>query len=437
MNAFLQDLEWRGLLHQSTSETLGAHLDGGVRAAYVGYDPTADSLTIGNLVSIIMLARWQRAGHRPVALMGGGTGLIGDPSGKSAERPLLTAEQVAANVQSIRPIFERILDFSGTVSNAAELVDNIDWLGRIGYIELLRDVGKHFSVNVMMQKESVSARLNEREQGISYTEFSYQVLQAYDFLHLHRTRGVTVQMGGSDQYGNIVAGIDLVRRLERVEDGDGTVGAETFGLTTPLVTKSDGGKFGKSESGAVWLTAARTSPYRFHQFWLNAADADVANYLRWFTFLEREEIEALERSTRERPQERAAQRRLADEVTALVHGPGEAEAAVKAASALFSGEVRGLEPATLGAIAEDLGAVEFSRARLVGDDAATIAGVLLELGLASSRREVREFIGNGAVRLNGDPIAEDRPMEPRDVLEGGFTLLRRGRKNWAAIRWID
>ena len=437
MNAFLHDLEWRGLLHQSTSELLGAHLDGGVRSAYVGYDPTADSLTIGNLVSIIMLARWQRAGHRPVALMGGGTGLIGDPSGKSAERPLLTAEQVAANVDSIRPIFERILDFSGSASNAAEMVDNIDWLGRIGYIELLRDIGKHFSVNVMMQKESVSARLNEREQGISYTEFSYQVLQAYDFLHLYRTRGVTVQMGGSDQYGNIVAGIDLVRRLERLEDGDGTVGAETFGLTTPLVTKSDGGKFGKSESGAIWLTPARTSPYRFHQFWLNAADADVANYLRWFTFLEREEIEALDEATRERPQERAAQKRLADEVTTLVHGSGEADAAVKAAAALFSGEVRGLEPGTLGAIAEDLGAVEFSRARLAGEDAATVGGILLELKLASSRREVREFIGNGAVRLNGDPVSDDRPLGPNDVLEGGFTLLRRGRKNWAAIRWVD
>ncbi len=437
MNAFLHDLEWRGLLHQSTSDLLGAHLDGGVRSAYVGYDPTADSLTIGNLVSIIMLARWQRAGHRPVALMGGGTGLIGDPSGKSAERPLLTAEQVAANVDSIRPIFERILDFSGATSNAAEMVDNIDWLGRIGYIELLRDIGKHFSVNVMMQKESVSARLNEREQGISYTEFSYQVLQAYDFLHLYRTRGVTVQMGGSDQYGNIVAGIDLVRRLERLEDGDRTIGAETFGLTTPLVTKSDGGKFGKSESGAIWLTPARTSPYRFHQFWLNAADADVANYLRWFTFLEREEIEALDEATRERPQERAAQKRLADEVTTLVHGAGEADAAVKAAAALFSGEVRGLEPAALGAIAEDLGAVEFSRARLVGDDAATVGGILLELKLAASRREIREFIGNGAVRLNGDPISEDRPLTAADVLEGGFTLLRRGRKNWAAIRWVD
>ena len=436
MNAFLEDLRWRGLLHQSTSEDLAAHLDGGCRSAYVGYDPTADSLTIGNLVSIVLLGRFQRAGHRPIALMGGGTGMIGDPSGKSAERPLLTPDQVDANVQSIRPIFERILDFSSGGSNPAELVDNIDWLGRIGYIELLRDIGKHFSVNVMMQKESVSARLHEREQGISYTEFSYQVLQAYDFLHLYRTRGVSLQMGGSDQYGNIVAGIDLVRRLERVGDGgDGTVGAETFGLTTPLVTKADGGKFGKSEAGAIWLTPERTSPYRFHQFWLNSSDADVVNYLRWFTFLEREEIEALAVETEQRPQERAAQKRLADEVTAMLHGPGEVEAARKAAAALFSGEVRGLDAGTLTAIADDIGVTERAREELAGAESPMIGGLLKDLGLASSNREVREFIGGGAVRLNGEQVTEDRSLVAEDVLDGGVTLIRRGRKNWAAIRW--
>ena len=436
MNAFLDDLRWRGLLHQSTSEELGAHLDGECRSAYVGYDPTADSLTIGNLVSIILLGRFQRAGHRPVALMGGGTGMIGDPSGKSAERPLLTPDQVEANVASIRPIFERILDFSADQRNGAEMVDNIDWLGSIGYIDLLRDIGKHFSVNVMMQKDSVSARLNEREQGISYTEFSYQVLQAYDFLHLHRTRGVTIQMGGSDQYGNIVAGIDLVRRLERVDDGaEGTVGAETFGLTTPLVTKADGGKFGKSETGAIWLTAARTSPYRFHQFWLNAADADVVNYLRWFTFLEREEVEALGLATEERPQERAAQKRLADEVTRMLHGESEMQAANAAAGALFTGKVRGLDPATLGAIADDLGAISRSLAELAGPEPPMVGGLLKELGLASSNREVREFIGGGAVRINGEPVTEDRRIETSDVLDGGIMLVRRGRKNWAAIRW--
>ncbi|MEE2972213.1 MAG: tyrosine--tRNA ligase [Planctomycetota bacterium] len=437
MNAFLDDLRWRGLLHQLTSEDLATHLADGCRAAYVGYDPTADSLTIGNLVSIVLLARFQRAGHRPVAVMGGGTGLIGDPSGKSAERPLLTPDQVGANVESIRPIFERVLDFSAGTSNGAELVDNIDWLGSIGYIDLLRDIGKHFSVNVMMQKESVSARLNEREQGISYTEFSYQVLQAYDFLHLHRTRGVTIQMGGSDQYGNIVAGIDLVRRLERISDGaDGTVGAETFGLTTPLVTKADGGKFGKSETGAIWLTAARTSPYRFHQFWLNAADADVVNYLRWFTFLGRPEIEELAAATTDRPQERAAQKRLADEMTDMLHGPAETEAARNAARALFTGEVRGLDPQTLGAIADDLGAVEWSKDRLIGSEVPSVGTLLKELGLAASNRELREFVKSGAVRINGEPLPEDRSIASHDILDGGFTFLRRGRKNWAAVRWV-
>jgi tyrosyl-tRNA synthetase len=432
--SFLDELRWRGLLHQTTSETIDAHLASGVRSAYAGFDPTADSLTIGNLIPIMLLAHFQRAGHRPVVVTGGGTGLIGDPSGKSAERPLLTPDQVQANVARIRPIFERVLEFGG--ANGAEMVDNLDWLGRIGYIELLRDIGKHFSVNVMMQKDSVASRLNEREQGISYTEFSYQVLQAYDFLHLHRTRGVTIQLGGSDQFGNIVAGIDLIRRLERVSDGEGgTVGAETHGVTCPLVTKADGGKIGKTETGAVWLTAARTSPYRFHQFWLNTTDADVLNFLRWYTFVGREEIEALDVATAERPQERAAQKRLADEVTRMMHGQAEVDASIRAAQALFSGEVRGLDAATLGAIADDLGAAERSRDELATAEPPTIGGLLKDLGLASSNREVREFIAGGAVRLNGDPIAEDRPVSTEDILDGGYTLIRRGRKNWAAVRW--
>lgn len=434
MNKLLDELTWRGLLHQSTSESLGEHLAETPRRGYVGFDPTADSLTIGNLVPIMLLAHFQRAGHHPVVVMGGGTGLIGDPSGKSAERPLLTAEQVAGNVEAQRSIFERVLDFSESCDNRAEIVDNLDWLSRIGFIELLRDVGKHFSVNVMMQKESVSSRLNEREQGISYTEFSYQILQAYDFLHLHRTRGVTIQMGGSDQYGNIVAGIDLTRRLERKDDGDGV---ETFGLTSPLVTKADGGKFGKSEAGAIWLTADRTSPYRFHQFWLNSSDEDVVNFLKWFTFLDRDEIETLAAANVDRPQERAAQRRLADEVTAMMHGDEAVESARAAAAALFSGEVRGLDAPTLQAITEDLRSESMSRRDLLGAEPPTIGAALRSLGLASSNREVREFIKSGAVRINGDPVAEDRPLDADDLLHDAFTLFRRGRKNWAAIAWAD
>ncbi|RPG14819.1 MAG: tyrosine--tRNA ligase [Phycisphaera sp. TMED9] len=434
MSNFLDELSWRGLLHQATSDELAGHLAEQPRYAYVGFDPTADSLTIGNLVPIMLLAHFQRAGHHPVVVMGGGTGMIGDPSGKSAERPLLTTEQVQANVEAQRPIFERVLDFSAGCENRAEIVDNLEWLSRIGFIELLRDIGKHFSVNVMMQKESVSSRLNEREQGISYTEFSYQVLQAYDFLHLHRTRGVTIQMGGSDQYGNIVAGIDLTRRLERTAADEG---AETYGVTAPLVTKADGGKFGKSEAGAIWLTAERTSPYRFHQFWLNSADDDVVNFLKWFTFLDRAEIESLETANKERPQERAAQRRLADEVTGMLHGAGAVESAKAASAALFSGEVRGLDENTLRTIADDLASRTISRKSLLEDEGPTIGSALKDLGLASSNREVREFIKGGAVRINGEPVAEDRPFESGDLLDGGFTLLRRGRKNWAAIVWTD
>ena len=434
MSKFLDELEWRGLLHQATSEQLVAHLAEQPRYAYVGFDPTADSLTIGNLIPIMLLAHFQRSGHHPVVVMGGGTGMIGDPSGKSAERPLLTTEQVQANVESQRPIFERVLDFSTKCGNRAEIVDNLEWLSRIGFIELLRDIGKHFSVNVMMQKESVSSRLNEREQGISYTEFSYQVLQAYDFLHLHRTRGVTIQMGGSDQYGNIVAGIDLTRRLERSAVDEG---AETYGITAPLVTKADGGKFGKSEAGAIWLTAERTSPYRFHQFWLNSADDDVINFLKWFTFLDQAEVESLETANQEHPQERAAQRRLADEVTGMLHGAASVESAKAASAALFSGQVRGLDEATLRTIAEDLTSRTISRKSLLADEGPTLGTALKDLGLASSNREVREFIKGGAVRVNGEPVAEDRPFESGDLLDGGFTLLRRGRKNWAAIIWTD
>ncbi|MBL9042946.1 MAG: tyrosine--tRNA ligase, partial [Myxococcales bacterium] len=264
---FLTELSSRSLLHQAShEEALRAHLASGVRRAYVGFDPTADSLTIGNFIPIKLLMHWQRAGHQPVVVMGGGTGLIGDPSGKSAERQLLTRDAVEHNVARQRLIFERLLDFSGPT--AALLHNNLDWLGQLSFIEALRDVGKHFSVNAMMQRDSVRERLHHREQGISYTEFSYMLLQSYDYLHLRRSHGVTVQMGGSDQWGNIVSGCDLVRRV--LPDGQN----ESFAVTAPLVTRSDGGKFGKSESGAIWLSPERTSPYAFYQFWLNTDDGD-------------------------------------------------------------------------------------------------------------------------------------------------------------------
>src|SRR5262245_18461421 len=275
MPDFLAELAWRRLIAQCTNEPgLREHLAAGTRRAYIGFDPTADSLTVGNLVPITLLAHFQRAGHVPVVVAGGGTGLIGDPSGKSAERMLQTREQVAANVESQKKIYERVLDFSPAAKNRAVLVNNIDWLAPLGYLDALRDIGKHFSVNMMIQKESVRERLHARDQGISYTEFSYMILQAYDFLHLFEKQGVALQMGGSDQWGNIVAGLDLIRRVRAGQSGQGTADGghperdAAFGLTTPLITKSDGGKFGKSEEGSVWLTADRTSPYAFYQFWL-------------------------------------------------------------------------------------------------------------------------------------------------------------------------
>ena len=418
---YLGELGWRGMLHQAT-EGLGEHLAAGVRTGYCGFDPTADSLTVGNLVSVILLARLQRAGHRPIAVVGGATGLIGDPSGKASERTLLTEEQVRHNVSCQRSQMERLLDFSGPC--AATIVNNGDWLGRMGYIEVLRDVGKHFSVNQMIARDSVANRLEGREQGISYTEFSYMILQAYDFLHLHRSMGCTLQLGGSDQFGNIVSGIDLIRRI---------AGAQAFGATAPLLLKADGTKFGKSESGNVWLSAEKTSPYRFHQFFLNASDEQVGQLLRWFTFMSREQIEALEAAQKTAPQERAAQKALADAVTDLVHGAGETARAKAAATALFSGDVRGLDAALLRDIAADLPASEVPAAQLAGEGVALVE-LLPTTTLAASKREAREFLGAGAVSVNGEKAGAEARLTAAHLLHGEVALLRRGKKLWHAVR---
>ena len=424
MQGFLDELSWRGLLHQTTSESLPAYLSTPGRVGYAGFDPTADSLTVGNYVPMKLLAHWQRAGHRPVVLMGGGTGLIGDPSGKSAERQLLDEEAVRHNVSRQREIFARVIDFSATGDRAATVVDNGDWLRGLGYIEVLRDVGKHFSVNQMITRDSVRTRLEGREQGISYTEFSYMILQAYDFLHLHRSMGCTVQLGGADQWGNIVSGIDLVRRVAQ---------GEAYGITNPLVTKSDGTKFGKSEKGAVWLTADRTSPFRFHQFWLNTADADVGRFLRWFTFLPRERVEELDRAAAERPQERQAQRVLADEMTELFHGPAERANAEAAGRALYSGELAALDARTVGEIAEDLPSTVLEPGEL-GGEGLPLVELLPRTSLAASKREARDFLQAGAVMVNGSKAAADARLTPRDLLHGSVALLRRGKKQWHAVR---
>ena len=424
MLGFLDELAWRGLLHQTTAETLPAYLATPGRIAYAGFDPTADSLTVGNYVPMKLLAHWQRAGHRPVVLMGGGTGLIGDPSGKSAERQLMTPELVAHNVSRQRAIFERVIDFSQQNTCAATVVDNGEWLRTLGYIDVLRDVGKHFSVNQMIMRDSVKSRLEEREQGISYTEFSYMILQAYDFVHLFRTMGCTVQLGGADQWGNIVSGIDLIRRMEQ---------GEAYGITNPLVTKADGGKFGKSEKGSVWLTADRTSPFRFHQYWLNTADADVVRFLKWFTFLPQDRIAELERSAAERPQEREAQRALANEMTEIFHGATERGNAEAAGRALFAGELAELDARTIEEIAEDLPCTVLEPGEL-GGEGVLLADVLVRTTLAASKREARDFLQAGAVLVNGTKAAADARLTPRDLLHGSVALLRRGKKNWHAIR---
>ncbi len=532
MSAFLSDMKWRGLLQQVTDEpTLDKHLASvqansaaaAERRAYVGFDPTADSLTIGNLVGIMALARFQRAGHTPFALMGGATGLIGDPSGKSAERTLNTREVVEANVQRIQRIFSggQLLDFSPTAKNKARIVNNIDWLGNMGFLEALREIGKHFSVNMMIQKDSVKERLTNRDQGISYTEFSYMLLQGYDFAYLCEKEGVTLQMGGSDQFGNIVVGADLIRKrgnarainldaeslfllLERSANaGDAAAqalraeyqgleqsgvwhdpamierkdefflrcarGIEAnpswfrfedtllkspsqqasnradiarfrshfaFGLTWPLVTKADGTKFGKTESGAIWLTADRTSPYAYYQFWLNAADADVVRLLKTYTFLSQGEIAALEHSVQANPGARDAQRALAREATRILHGETEMLAAEAAAKAVFSGDLASLPLATLQeALASAPGSTR-SKAKLEGPGESLLDLMLLpEVALASSKREAREFLQAGAVTINGRKAALEDCLTASDLLHNTLIVLKRGKKNTHVLRY--
>jgi tyrosyl-tRNA synthetase len=431
-NDFLEELRWRHQLHQCTGDdALVEHLRTPGRIAYCGFDPTADSLTIGNYIPMKLLALWQRCGHRPVVVMGGGTGLIGDPSGKDAERQLMTREQVDANVRGCMRIFERVLDFDPANPNAAVIVNNADWLAELGYVEVLRDVGKHFSVNTMIQKDSVRDRLENREQGISYTEFSYMILQAYDFLHLHRSMNCTVQMAGSDQFGNIVAGIDLIRREFGAGEHGGT---PAYAITAPLVLRSDGKKIGKTESGAIWLTADRTSPYQFYQYWINVDDRDAVQFLRWFTLMEQDEIESIARDHEAAPQERAAQRALARWMTDLLHGDDERARVEQASGALFSGDVAGLDERMLDDVFADVPCSMHDRAALEGDGLSLVT-VLPETTLAQSKREAREFLGNGAIAVNGRRVDGDYALTGTDLLHGRTILLKRGKKSWHATRW--
>ena len=413
------------MVHQVTDEALGPKLAAERFVLYAGFDATADSLHVGHLVGVIGLQRFQQAGHRPLALVGGGTTLIGDPSGKEAERPLLSVEDIDANVEGIRRQLERFVDF-GQGPGGGLLVNNADWLRNLGLTDFLRDVGKHFTVNAMIAKEAVRSRLEQREQGISYTEFSYMLLQAYDFLHLHDAYGCGLQIGGSDQWGNITAGIDLVRRLR---------GGEAYGLTWPLVTKADGTKFGKSESGAVWLDPARTSPYQFFQFWVRSDDRDVVAYLRLLTSLEGEEVAALEAEVAEHPERRRAQQVLAFELTAAVHGREEAEAASRAAEALYRGELAALDERTLLDVFAEAPSTVLARTELEGDGV-PVLDLLVRSQLAPSRSAARATVEGGGAYVNDRrvPDLEHRVTES-DLLSGSYVVLRKGRRTYHLLRF--
>lgn len=418
----LDDLAWRGMIYDVTPD-LAAALAGGRVTAYVGFDPTADSLHVGSLLPIMALARLQRFGHAPIAIVGGGTGLIGDPSGKTQERQLLDAAQVSRNLAGIRAQLERFLDFEAK-GNPARIVNNLDWLGSLGLIEFLRDTGKHFTVNYMLAKESVKRRIAS-EDGISYTEFTYMMLQAYDFLVLHDRFGCTLQMGGSDQWGNILAGADLIRRVN---------GGKAHGLVFPLVTNAAGTKFGKTESGTVWLDPARTSPFRFYQFWLNTDDRDVVPYLKYFTWLGRPEIEALETAVAERPERREAQKVLAQEVTRLVHGPEELARAERASEVLFGGSLDGVSVDDLLGVFEDVPSTDVERVRLEDGDL-LLPDLLVETGIATSKGEARRLVRAGGVNVNNRRASdENAPITPGDCIEGRLIVLRKGQKHYHLVQ---
>ena len=438
MASFMGDMQARSLVQQCTDAAgLEAHLGAGGAGcrAYVGFDPTADSLTIGNLVGIMALARFQRAGHTPVAVMGGATGLIGDPSGKTAERTLSTRDEVAGRVERIGRIFAggELFDPTGALPRL-EMVNNIDWLGGLGFLDALREVGKHFSVNMMVQKDSVKERLHNREHGISYTEFSYMLLQAYDYFWLHKHKGVTLQMGGSDQFGNIVVGMDLIGKKHIEEVGVDAGRARAFGLTWPLVTKADGGKFGKTESGAVWLSADRTSPYAYYQFWLNAADADVERFLKIYTFLGPQEIAGVMAEQVASPGARAAQRTLARQATRILHGASELAKAEAATGALFSGDLSALDGATLGEVFASAPSSTHDKGALGGEGAALV-DVLAQTTLAKSKTEARQFLADGSVSINGAKAGPTARLTSADLLPGGVIALRRGKKSWHVTKW--
>lgn len=425
-NNIYDELTWRGLIYDETEGVRDLLKSGQMITLYNGFDPSSDSLHIGHLVPLLNLARFQRFGHSVIAVAGGGTGMVGDPSGKSEERNLLAREQVEANVASIKQQLAHFLDFDAP-GNPARLVDNYDWLSKVSMMAFLRDVGKHFTVNYMMAKDSVSGRL-DRETGISYTEFSYMLLQAFDYLTLFDTYGCRLQTGGSDQWGNIVAGVELIRRVR---------GERVAGLVYPLITRADGTKFGKTAAGeSVWLDPERTSPYRFYQFWLNVEDEKVINYLKYFTFLEREEIEELAAKVASQPEAREAQRRLAEEMTRTVHGPDELTRAQQASAVLFGGDLEGLDARDIADIFADVPSSEL-RGSALQDGGVPVVDLVAESGLATSRGQARRDVQGGGIYLNNRRV--DDPAQAAtlaDAIDGQFLVLRKGKKRYHLVRVV-
>jgi len=428
MKNFIEEVTWRGMLHDVMPGT-EEHLMEQMRVAYVGIDPTADSLHIGHLVGVMMLRHFQIAGHKPLALVGGATGMIGDPSGKSNERNLLDEATLRHNQEAIKAQLSRFLDFTSNASNAAELVNNYDWMKNFSFLDFIRDIGKHITVNYMMSKDSVKKRLSsEAAEGMSFTEFTYQLVQGYDFLHLYREKNCTLQMGGSDQWGNITTGTELVRRI---------ASGKAYALTCPLITKADGTKFGKSEGGNIWLDTARTSPYKFYQYWLNTSDVDAEKYIKIFTFLSKEEIEVLTQKHRETPHLRLLQKRLAEEITVMVHSKEDLENAIKASNILFgnstSDDLKQLDEATFLDVFDGVPQAEISKNEI--EAGINIVDVLNEkTGFLKSNGESRRALTANSISVNREKVTEDFVLSPKDLINNQFVLLQSGKKNYFVVR---
>ncbi|WP_010522780.1 tyrosine--tRNA ligase [Aquimarina agarivorans] len=424
---FIEEITWRGMLHDAMPGT-EAHLLEKMRAAYVGFDPTADSLHIGNLVPIMLLSHYQRCGHKPVALVGGATGMIGDPSGKSSERNLLDEATLRHNQEAIKNQLARFLDFESNTDNAAALVNNYDWMKNFSFLEFIRDVGKHITVNYMMAKDSVKNRLSgESVDGMSFTEFTYQLVQGYDFLHLYQNNSCSIQMGGSDQWGNITTGTELIRRIG---------GGKGYAITCPLITKSDGSKFGKSEGGNVWLDKNRTSPYKFYQYWLNSSDEDAEKYIKIFTFLEQQTIESLIVTHREAPHLRVLQKRLAGEITLIVHSKEDLDNAIAASSILFgkstADDLKKLDEATFLDVFDGVPQHEIALAEL--SELGIIAALSEKTGFLKSNGEARRALKENSISVNREKVSDSFILSEKDLINNQFILLQRGKKNYFILR---